>query len=53
MELIQRQHDTVERLLLASQLLGALGVVPDCGIFERGVDGSQALGFGIVVKDTP
>jgi uncharacterized protein YbjQ (UPF0145 family) len=52
--LLADRHDhAVERLFLAAQLLGASGVVPDGRIFERGVDGSQAFKFGIVVKDTP
>jgi hypothetical protein len=30
--------DGLERLLLAPQFLGPLGFVPDCRVFERGVD---------------
>ena len=52
-QLADGHHHAVERFFLAAQLLGALGVVPDGGVFERGVDGSQAFKFGIVVKDTP
>ena len=51
-EPVERDDDVVERLLLAPELLGLLGIVPDRRILERGVDGPQAFGFGIVVKDT-
>ena len=37
-ELGQRQHDGFKRLLLAAQLLGAFGIVPDLGVFEFLVD---------------
>jgi len=30
--------DVLERALLAPQFLGALGLVPDLGVLERGVD---------------
>jgi hypothetical protein len=46
-------HHAVERFFLFAQFLGFFGVVPDRGIFERCVDGSQPFRFGIVVKDTP
>jgi hypothetical protein len=42
----------LERLLLAPELLGALGLVPDVRVLERGVDLVQAQGFAVVVKDT-
>ncbi len=51
-QLLQRDDDVVELLLFPAQFLGLLGVVPDRRVFQRGVDGPQALGFGIVVKDT-
>jgi hypothetical protein len=46
-------HHAVEGFFLFAQFLGFFGVVPDRGIFERCVDGSQPFRFGIVVKDTP
>jgi hypothetical protein len=45
--------DAVEQFFLFAQFLGALGVVPDAGVFQAGVDGSQTFEFGIEVKDTP
>jgi hypothetical protein len=46
-------HDHVfERFLFLAQVLGALGVVPDGGVFEGGVDLAELQGLGIVVKDT-
>jgi hypothetical protein len=51
-EVVQRDDNPIERLLLAAELLGALRVVPDGRVFEGRVDGPQAFGFGIVVKDT-
>jgi hypothetical protein len=52
-ELGQSDHHAVESLLFLAQFLGAFRVVPDRGVLEPGVDGSQALRFGIEVKDTP
>ena len=49
----QRFYDAVELLLFAAQFLGLLRVVPDLRVFQRCVDRSQALRFGIEVKDTP
>jgi hypothetical protein len=45
-------HDKVEGLLLPAEFLGALGVVPDLGIFEREVDLSEPGFLYIDVKDT-
>jgi hypothetical protein len=45
--------DLLEGALLAAQLLGALGLVPDGGILEGGVDFRQAVRLAVVVKDTP
>jgi hypothetical protein len=42
-EVVQRDHHAVEGLFLLAQFLGLLGVVPDVGVFERGVDGSQTF----------
>jgi len=49
---IDRRDDGLERLLLAPEFLGALGLVPDVGVLERGVDLVQAQGLAVVVKDT-
>jgi hypothetical protein len=35
---VDRLDDVLQRALLAAQLLGALGLVPDLGVLERGVD---------------
>src|SRR4051812_2652917 len=51
-QVLDGQDDAIELLLFLAQLLGLLGVVPDRGVFQRGGDGSQALRFGIEVKDT-
>jgi len=42
-----------ERGTLAAQGLGALGVVPDVGVFQFTLYFFQALALGIVVKETP
>jgi hypothetical protein len=44
--------DVFQRLLLFAQGLGALGVVPDGGVFEFGVDFGEAAGLFVPVKDT-
>jgi hypothetical protein len=49
---LQHLDDAVEGLLLLAQLLGALRVVPDARVFERGVDDPQPVSLGIEVKDT-
>ena len=46
-------HHAVQGFFLFAQFLSFFGVIPDRGIFERCVDGSQPFRFGIVVKDTP
>ena len=43
----------LQRALLAPQLLRALGLVPDLGVLQRGVDFVQSQRFAVVVKDTP
>jgi hypothetical protein len=45
-------HDEIKRLLFPAELLGALGIVPDLGIFERPVDFFEAYFLYIDVKDT-
>jgi hypothetical protein len=42
----------VQQLFLAPQLLGALGVVPDLGVFQLACYDRQPLLLGIDVKDT-
>jgi hypothetical protein len=42
-----------QRFLFLAEFLRALGVVPDLGVFECGVDFVQFSFFGRVVKDTP
>jgi len=49
---VEHQHHVFERAFFFAQLLGALGVVPHRGVFERRMDFAQFEGFGIVVKDT-
>jgi hypothetical protein len=46
-------HHAFQQLLLAAELLGALGVFPDIGRFEGEVDLDQAGSLDIEVKDTP
>jgi hypothetical protein len=45
--------DLVERRALLAQLLRALRMVPDVGIFELAADFFETLGLRLVVKDTP
>ena len=52
-QVVEHEHHVVEALFFLAQLLGFLGVVPDGGVFQRGVHGAQAVGLGRVVKDTP
>ncbi|MEY2781714.1 MAG: hypothetical protein RL307_1418, partial [Pseudomonadota bacterium] len=49
---VDHTHDIIECALFFSEFLGLLRVVPDCWVFQCGVDCAQAIGFGIVVKDT-
>jgi hypothetical protein len=51
-EVVEHQHHIFQRLFLFAQVLGALGVVPDLGVFQRAGDFAQLECFGIVVKDT-
>jgi len=43
----------VQQRALAPQVLGALRIVPDIGVFQLAVDFFQTLTLGVVVKDTP
>src|SRR4029079_8555788 len=52
-EVVDRRDDRVERALLATELLGALRLVPDVRVLEGGVDLVQPQRFAVVVKDTP
>jgi hypothetical protein len=45
--------DLVQVSALLAQLLRALGVVPDVGVFQFPAYFLQALALGVVVKDTP
>jgi len=49
---VEHVHHVFQAFLFSAQVLGVLGVVPDVGVFEFGVDYVQALRFVIVVKDT-
>jgi len=51
-QLVDDDDDVFKRLLFLAQGLGALGVVPDGGVFEFGVDFGEAAGLFIPVKDT-
>ena len=42
----------LQRALFLAELLGALGLVPDVGVLEGGVDLVQPQCFAVVVKDT-
>jgi hypothetical protein len=48
----QRQYDAFQQFLFLAQFLGALGVVPDLGIFEIAVQFFELRCLGIEVKDT-
>jgi hypothetical protein len=50
--LLEGEHDRFERLALAAELLGALRVVPDGGVFALRDDFLQARVLGVEVKDT-
>jgi hypothetical protein len=39
----QRSDDAFERFLLTPEFLGAFGIIPDRGVFERGVDLDELL----------
>jgi hypothetical protein len=48
----KRADDVVELLLFLAQDLGALGIVPDLGVFELAPDFRQACSLDVEVKDT-
>ena len=50
---LQHQDHIVQGFLFFGQFLGFLGIVPNAGVFQRRDHCAQAVGFGIVVKDTP
>ena len=52
-QLTDAADDFFQTRSLAVELLGALGVFPDLGVFELAQDLGQALLAGIEVKDTP
>jgi hypothetical protein len=51
-KLFQRGDDGFQLLALTAQVLGALGIVPDRGIFGELDDFCQAVAFALEVKDT-
>jgi hypothetical protein len=51
-EVGQRANDRFELLSLFAQLLRALRVVPDAGVFERFGDCGESVGLDVEVKDT-
>ncbi|EMP57202.1 hypothetical protein MSNKSG1_01228 [Marinobacter santoriniensis NKSG1] len=46
-------HDQLQVRPLLAQGLGALGIVPDCGLLEFALYFDQTFTTLIVVKDTP
>jgi hypothetical protein len=50
---VDAADDTLETRALLAEILRALRIVPDVGIFEFPRDFLQALGLRIEVKDTP
>jgi hypothetical protein len=51
-EAVHLLDDQLGGLLLLAEFLGALGVVPDLGVFERAADFLESSLLGIDVKDT-
>jgi hypothetical protein len=49
----QRLHHLFQARPLATQLLGALRIIPDGRVFQLTTDLDQAFLLGIEVKDTP
>ena len=45
--------DTLEARAFLAEVLRALGIVPDVGMFEFAGDFFEPLGLGLEVKDTP
>jgi len=52
LESAQCQNDVFQCLFFPAQILSVFGIIPDVGAFQLGIDDVQALGLGIVVKDT-
>jgi len=52
-QMVDRLNHRFERLLLAPEFLGPLGLVPDARILERGNDLVESQRLAVVVKDTP
>jgi hypothetical protein len=53
LEVLDGLDHAVEFALFLAQFLGALGLVPDRRVLQRGVDLVQPQCFAVVVKDTP
>jgi hypothetical protein len=49
----QRLHHLFQACPLATEFLGALGIIPDGRVFQLAADLDQAFLLGIEVKDTP
>jgi len=49
----ERPNLALQARAFLAQLLGALRVVPDVGLFEFALNFYQALRLGVEVKDTP
>jgi len=52
-DLPQRQHDIFKLFFFLAQFLGALGIVPDFGVFKLETQFFEFCCLGIEVKDTP
>ncbi len=48
----QRVHDGFEGFLFLAQRLGALGIVPDAGVFHDLIQFGEFFRFAVEVKDT-
>ena len=53
MHVVERFDDLRQLRALLTQILGALRIIPDAGVFQFALYFSQAITFVIVVKDTP
>ena len=51
-QFVETDNDLFERGALLAKRLGAIGFVPDVGLFELALDFGQAFGLALVVKDT-
>jgi hypothetical protein len=52
-EVADAVDDLVELRAFLAELLGALGVIPDVGIFQLASYFFETFALGVVVKDTP